>query len=184
MHNTIIINFLKNSSTAQVIKKENEVSIDTKANLFGQLVDNANNKKLKLEIKKLNRDHSFDGYPFIMSNKDNKLVINFEDTNDEYYEQFNKIYLEKKIKKENRLKKIKVFTSRVAATVLITATIGGLAYMASEAYDKELENTSQSNKEYVQWLEDETIKNDKEYRQMLSEQYVENGKNESSVIKR
>lgn len=159
MKEKTIINFKEGKNIAQIINGS-DVSLETKDYVFGQLIDKLDNsKKMGLSLQKINKSKNFNGYPFILSNKDSKLVINFEDNKNEYYETFNNIYLEQKIKKENKVKNVKVFTTKVVATILVTTMLGALAYGTIEAYDAERKIQAEKSSEYVQKLNEERMKN-------------------------
>ena len=183
MENIEIVNFPKNSVTVEIIDaKTKEKSIHNKDRVAKQLIGYTKNKKLSFDIKRVYRDHDFEGYPFIIQNKNNKIITIFEDKTNPYYEMFEKLYLEAKLKKEQKIKRIKVFKSGIAAAIVSTAIIGGMAYMGMEAYDKELDYIRETNEQYIEQINQ--VNQEEEHMKILQEENRRIAEEEKELVEK
>lgn len=158
MENITIVNFPKNQVIANVLKKgDKEASIGHKKDVYSQLVNYSNNDAFKLEIKKMREENLESSY--VMHNKDNKIFVSFDDKNEPYAKDFEKLYLEKKIKKEKKAKKVKIFRNNVIAAVITTAIIGGIGYGIVKSYDHELDSINEKNNEYINKIKQQRFEN-------------------------
>ena len=183
MENVEIVNFPKNSVTVEIINaKTKEKSIHNKDRVARQLIGYAKSKKLGLDIKKVYRSHDFEGYPFIMQNKNNKIITIFEDKNNPHYAIFEKLYLEKKLKKEQKIKRIKIFKSNIATAIISMAVIGGMAYMGMEAYDKELDYIRETNEQYIEQINE--VNQEEEHMRSLQEENRRIAEEEKELVEK
>lgn len=132
-----IVQFQKQSKYCKIIRSNYEVDMSFKASMFHELAEYIRNKELKMKLKKVESSYKEPDQTFIMSNDDYNIVVNFEDKKDLYCEDFNNIYLEKKLReKGNRVRKFKKIAKRFIAVALITTGLGAYGHFIHERDDK------------------------------------------------